>query len=240
MNAGTSRRLLGRRLVGAGALVLGLMLSLGLGGCNKVNRGEFDAALEENDQLRQQNGELQTQMAELNTRNASLEQENRDLNSRVDQFGNASSQASLSGAGNSNYTAPAGDAGRFGPGTNVSTRGADLVVAVAGDVLFDSGKATLKSTAKRTLDKIAGSLASQYSSHEIRIEGYTDSDPIRKSNWKTNERLSAERALAVEEYLSTKGVNKSRMYAAGFGSANPRGTKKDSRRVEIVILGGGN
>jgi chemotaxis protein MotB len=224
MNAGTIGR-----WMGAGVVVLGLVL----GGCNKVNRGEFNAALDENDQLRQQNSELQTQLGELNTRNASLEQENRDLNSRFDQSGR---QGSITTGGYS----PVSGADRFGPGTNVSQRGSDLVVAVAGDVLFDSGKATLKSTSKKTLDSIAASLASQYSANEIRIEGYTDSDPIRKSNWKTNERLSSERALAVEEYLSTKGVDKSRMYSAGFGSASPKGTKKDSRRVEIVILGGGN
>jgi len=67
-----------------------------------------------------------------------------------------------------------------------------------------------------------------------------DTDPIRKSNWKTNERLAAERALSVEEYFSTRGIDKDRMHIASYGPARPKGSKKDSRRVEIVILTNGN
>lgn len=70
-----------------------------------------------------------------------------------------------------------------------------------GNVLFDPGKAALTSTAKGTHDNIAGSLSSQNLDNEIRIERYTVSDPIRKSYRKTNERLSAERELAVPRDL---------------------------------------
>ncbi len=220
---------LARTLTGV-LLAAGLML----GGCNKVNRAEFDAALEENDALRQQNQDLQGQLAEVNTRNASLEQENRDLNSR--SFASGPGATFTPGGQTGAIETP----GTFGPGTTTSTRGGDVVVGVAGDVLFDSGKAVLKSTSKKTLDRIAAALNGEYGGNQIRIEGYTDTDPIKKSSWKTNERLSSERALAVEEYLQKQGVAGSRMYAAGFGSANPKGSKKDSRRVEIVILNANN
>ncbi|MBZ0171224.1 MAG: OmpA family protein, partial [Phycisphaerales bacterium] len=73
--------------------------------------------------------------------------------------------------------------------------------------------------------------------HEIRIEGYTDTDPIRKSKWASNEHLSFERANAVEKYLISRGVDTKRMYAAAFGPDRPKGSKQDSRRVEIVVLG---
>jgi flagellar motor protein MotB len=104
-------------------------------------------------------------------------------------------------------------------------------------VLFDSGKVDLKSSARRSLDRVASVIQSKYPGQQIRIEGYTDSDPIRKSKWRSNEHLSAERALAVEKYLVGKGVDNDRVYSAAFGPANARATKKDSRRVEIVILG---
>jgi len=110
------------------------------------------------------------------------------------------------------------------------------VVGVAGDVLFDSGKTELKRSSKSTLDRIAGVIASQYPGRMIRVEGYTDSDPIRKSHWKTNERLSAERAMSVEAYLVSKGVDNDQVYSAAFGPASPKGSKSASRRVEIVIL----
>ncbi|MGE3108771.1 MAG: flagellar motor protein MotB [Phycisphaerales bacterium] len=125
----------------------------------------------------------------------------------------------------------------FGGGTITSRRGGDLVVEVAGDVLFDSGSVTLKSSAKRTLDRIAQTIRGRYAGNIVRVEGYTDRDPIRKSKFESNEELSAKRALAVEKYLVSKGIPGDRIYAAAFGPANPKSTKQQSRRVEIVILG---
>lgn len=133
---------------------------------------------------------------------------------------------------------PVIDDGDFGPGTTTRREHGDLVVEVAGDVLFDSGSIVLKPSAKRTLDQVARRITSEYSGNIIRVEGYTDSDPIRKqkNKYKDNEELSAHRALAVERYLVSRGVPSSQIYAAAFGPANPKGTKKESRRVEIVIL----
>lgn len=122
---------------------------------------------------------------------------------------------------------------------DVSRAGSDIVVAVAGDVLFDSGSVTIKSSAKANLDRIAGVLQSQYGGNDVRVAGHTDSDPIKRSKWGSNERLSCERALAVEEYLASRGVSKDRMYSAGYGPAKSKGDKKSSRRVEIVVIGGG-
>ncbi len=126
----------------------------------------------------------------------------------------------------------------FGADTTTTRRGGDLVVEVAGDVLFDSGSITLKSTAKRTLDRIADAIQGRYSGNLVRVEGYTDRDPINKTKGKfeSNEELSAKRALAVEKYLVTRGIPGERIYAAAFGPADPKSTKKASRRVEIVIL----
>lgn len=133
---------------------------------------------------------------------------------------------------------PPSDGGDFGPGTTTRRDQGDLVVEVAGDVLFDSGSIVLKSTAKRTLDQVARRILSDYSSNLIRVEGYTDSDPLKKQKgkYKDNEELSAERALAVERYLVGRGVASSQVYSAAFGPAKPKGSKKQSRRVEIVIL----
>lgn len=199
--------------------VLAMVAGLGLGGCNAVPQEEFDLALQENTELRQRNSQLETALQEANTRNASLEQENRDLASRADQ---------------------GGDTGFEGIGGVNSSRGAggEVVVDIAGDVLFDSGSVVLKASAKRTLDSVAGVLNSRYASNMIRVEGYTDTDPIKKSKWRSNEQLSAERALAVEQYLVSKGVSNGRVYSAAFGPARPKGSKQASRRVEIVILAG--
>jgi len=112
----------------------------------------------------------------------------------------------------------------------------EVVLEVAGDVLFSSGKVKLRSSALKSLDRVSNILKTRYAGRLIRIAGHTDTDPIRKSKWGTNERLSAERALAVEEALAKKGVDKNMMYVAAFGAARPKSSKKKSRRVEIVVL----
>jgi flagellar motor protein MotB len=111
-----------------------------------------------------------------------------------------------------------------------------LTVRVQGDVLFAPGKADLKASSRKTLSEIVGVLKKEYADNAIRIGGYTDSDPIRKSKWKNNEELSLARANAVRSYLREKGISASRLFAAGYGSTNPRSTKALSRRVEIVVV----
>lgn len=121
-------------------------------------------------------------------------------------------------------------------GVETSRSGGAITVRVPGDVLFASGKVDLKSTAQKTLDQIASVIQSQYPSQTVRVEGYTDSDPIKKSKWKDNLELSLQRAAAVERYLETRGVTSDRVYSAGFGDAKPQATKAKSRRVEIVVI----
>jgi chemotaxis protein MotB len=111
-----------------------------------------------------------------------------------------------------------------------------VTVQVASDILFSSGKVDLKSTAKRTLAEVSRVLKSEYDGKTIRIEGYTDTDPIRKSGWKDNLELSLQRSAAVHRYLQQQGIDAERMYAAGFGATNTLGSKAASRRVEIVVV----
>jgi chemotaxis protein MotB len=208
------------RIVAGMALVAAL--GAGLTGCNKVNKSDYEAAMNENQELRDRLSAEQKNRQESESRLASVEQERNDLVAQTDKGGKTPGKG--------------GGSGSWGDGTTVFQRGADTVVSVAGDVLFDSGKATLKSSAKKTLDKVVSNIKSSYGGHQVRVEGYTDTDPIVKSGWKTNERLSGERAMAVEQYLVSKGLSKDQVYYAGFGAAHAKGSKKDSRRVEIVIL----
>jgi outer membrane protein OmpA-like peptidoglycan-associated protein len=215
---------LGARLAGV-ALLAGV---IGMGGCKNVSKADYDNVMNENNELRSKLADEQKARQEAESRNASLEQE------RID-FANAGAKnpGGPGAKGNSNLGFENGD------GVSSFQRGSDVVVEVAGDVLFDSGSANLKSSAKKTLDKVASVIKSRYGSNQIRVEGYTDSDPLvkTKGKWENNERLSGERALAVEQYLSTKGITKNQIYYAGFGAARPKNSKKESRRVEIVILG---
>ena len=72
---------------------------------------------------------------------------------------------------------------------------------------------------------------------QIRVEGHTDSDPIKVSRWKSNQELSVARADAVKKYLVSKGVDANEVSVAGFGSDRPKSSDKaQNRRVEIVVV----
>jgi len=210
------------RLVGVAALALAAVL---LGGCknNKATGPTSDDLLAENRELRDRNQAIEDALNAAEARNAELTTEN----------------AALKDSMGSRPAGRTGSTGFEGTGADISMRDKSIVVSVAGDVLFASGSADLRSSAKQTLDQIAGVLNSRYGSARIEIAGHTDSDPLNKTKakWTDNENLSAQRALAVERYLASKGVSADRMHISGYGPSMPRGNKSQSRRVEIVVLG---
>ncbi|MBI3324678.1 MAG: flagellar motor protein MotB [Candidatus Omnitrophica bacterium] len=118
-----------------------------------------------------------------------------------------------------------------------------LVVRVLDKVLFDSGKARLRSEATPVLDKVAKILNEDLPNQPIGIEGHTDNEPIRRSGWKDNWELSLARARAVLKHLvEERGVEPSRVSAIGYGEYHPivandtvEGRRKN-RRVEIVVF----
>lgn len=221
MDGGTRTSWWRGRLVGA-VVMLGSAL---LGGCAGGN-AEYDAALEENTALRARVATLQTALDACDTNRQAAEAENAQLAAGLE------SMRGGAGGGNTGFE-------NINGATVSRGAGGSIVVAVAGDVLFDSGKAELKNSSRQSLDRIAQVINGQYAGQTVRVEGYTDSDPIRRSTWRSNEHLSAERALAVEQHLVSRGVNNDRIYSAAFGPAAPRSTKDQSRRVEIVILASG-
>jgi chemotaxis protein MotB len=203
-------------------------LSMTLVGCKSVSQRDYDAAIDENTQLRERLAGLQESVRQANESNSAFQSQNDQL--RAD---NADLQSELASAQAQPRTGFEGI-----NGVDLSARNGAIVVGVASEVLFSSGSADLRKNARQTLDEVVSVIRSQYGGNEIRVEGYTDTDKLvkTKDKWKTNERLSAARALAVEEYLVSKGVDNDRIYSAAFGPSSPKGTKEASRRVEIVIL----
>ncbi len=119
--------------------------------------------------------------------------------------------------------------------TRDSARG--LIVSMS-DVLFDTGKYSLKSGAREKLAKVAGILLA-YPSLNIEVGGYTDnvgSDSM-------NQTLSENRAGSVRDYLVQEGVLVNSVSAKGFGNTlpvasndNPSG-RQQNRRVELLVSG---
>ena len=200
-----------------------------LGGCQNKTKNE-------NEQLWKQNKELENELASArealeaaNVERARLQQEMADAQrARLAQGGTTARGQGQFG-------------GLEGEGVQVTEREGQVTVSVAGDVLFDPGSATIKSTFKSKLRQIAAAL-NQNPNQRIRVEGHTDSDPIRKSKWRDNYHLSEARATAVRDYLSENGVARSRMSTVGHGPDQPvasngsRTGKAQNRRVEIIIV----
>lgn len=131
----------------------------------------------------------------------------------------------------------------FGEGYDVAFDPAagTITVTLPNTILFDSGKATLKSAVSTELDHILSVLKSSYAGKKIDVVGHTDTDPIRKSEWKDNWELSSQRALSVTRYLIEHGIASDQIRAAGCGPARPvapntsSAGKARNRRVEIVV-----
>jgi len=119
--------------------------------------------------------------------------------------------------------------------TRDSARG--LIVNMS-DVLFDSGKYTLKSGAREKLSKVAGILLA-YPGLNIEVDGHTDN--IGSDEF--NQNLSDQRAESVRAYLVAQGVMTGSVTAKGFGKTQPVGTndtaegRQINRRVELVVSG---
>jgi outer membrane protein OmpA-like peptidoglycan-associated protein len=221
----------GMRGVGRG---LGLILALAIGslaltGCAN-NKARVSAAEEESLALRDQNATLEQSLRERDAKVAELE-------TALANCAPATAPAPVAAAPVTTWTPAAPVATPRFEADEQFQRDAkgDLRASIAGNVLFDSGQATVKTSARKELDRIASKLNGAYRGAAIRIEGHTDSDPIRRSKWSSNEALSQARADAVKKYLVSKGVSASRLESIGYGSSQPKGTKASSRRVEIVV-----
>ena len=127
-------------------------------------------------------------------------------------------------------------------------------IAVVGDrfvfqssVLFDAGKADVSDAGKKSLDRLAE--AALDLEREVppdipwilRIDGHTDARPVQGGPFKSNWELSAARAIAVAQYLISKGVDPHYLAAAGFGEFQPleAGTSDEAyqknRRIELKL-----
>jgi len=119
--------------------------------------------------------------------------------------------------------------------TRETARG--LIVNMS-DVLFDTGKYTLRPGAREKLAKIAGILLA-HPGLFLEVEGHTDS----VGGDEYNQQLSERRAGAVRDYLANQGISMNSLSARGFGKTQPvtsndtASGRQQNRRVELVVSG---
>jgi outer membrane protein OmpA-like peptidoglycan-associated protein len=113
------------------------------------------------------------------------------------------------------------------------------IVLTLDDVLFDTGKALLKSGAQRSIDQIAEFL-NENPERRVQVEGFTDSQGTNDYNLE----LSQSRADAVAMAIIQRGIDAQRVRALGYGEEFPvagntdAGSRQLNRRVEIIVSNG--
>jgi outer membrane protein OmpA-like peptidoglycan-associated protein len=119
--------------------------------------------------------------------------------------------------------------------TRDSARG--LIVNMS-DVLFDTGKFTLRPVAREKLSQLSG-IVLAHPSLKLQVEGHTDSVGTDEYNMT----LSQNRAGAVRDFLTQHGMNTSSITSRGFGESQPVSSndtasgRQQNRRVEVVVSG---
>lgn len=117
---------------------------------------------------------------------------------------------------------------------NPTTGNIDLVMP--GNITFSFDDATLSSSFKPTLDKLANTM-NQYNKTSVTIAGHTDSRGAASYNMG----LSKDRAYSVANYLSARGVSSSRINVVAYGESRPVADnntdygRQQNRRVELTI-----
>lgn len=112
-----------------------------------------------------------------------------------------------------------------------------IIVTMKDKILFDFGKADLKSGSRASLQKMA-EVMNKYGETNITVTGHTDNVGTADANIKLSER----RARAVADYLMSLGVAQHRMRIMGFGYERPVASndtadgRAQNRRVEIHIV----
>lgn len=99
---------------------------------------------------------------------------------------------------------------------------------------FELGSSRLTAAARATLDRFAAGLIRVGTFRPFTIEGHTD----RSGSRELNAALSQSRARSVADYLASKGVDRSRLTARGYGFDRPLPGRSAidaaNRRVEVV------
>lgn len=208
---------------------------------NKKAKTELDEAAAKVEQLKSQ---LKSAGVDISNLNANLEQQARaleDFRRRAEQLEAIKKRFELLREKLQALTKL---------GLNVTVRNNRMVIQLPGDVLFDSGRETLKKDGLDILLKVAEVIRSDagLASRSFQVAGHTDSSPLSGGKFKDNWGLSVMRAREVLAYLIEPtekgggGLKPDRWSASGYGDTDPvkandtPENKQANRRCELVVL----
>lgn len=191
----------------------------------KSDEANLVAKQGELNRLREENARQQALVDELSKSKKKLEVAKAELEKRSAEYGQLASSLQTEI-----------EAGRV----ELSELKGKLTVKMKDKILFASGSGTVGREGLAALAKVAEALRG-VQGKVIRVEGHTDAVPVGAGPWASNWELSAARALAVVKALQDKGVDPTRLAAAGYGEYQPIAGndtpegKSLNRRIEIVL-----
>ncbi len=120
--------------------------------------------------------------------------------------------------------------------------GAVVRIDVPADRLFDGGTANLLPEGAAVLTQVAAELERVYPGHFIGIEGHVDTEPLQNASWTSPHQLTAARAAAVFDFLTTRtSMHEAQLFLVAHGANHPlvsnatAAGRARNRRVELVI-----
>jgi chemotaxis protein MotB len=125
---------------------------------------------------------------------------------------------------------------------SVTIRRGRMVLLLANNILFDTGKTELREDGKAAIAEVAAVLK-EIPNRQYLVTGHTDNVPLSKgSRFKSNWELSTARAVEVVQVLQSSGVAPAQLAAAGYGEYDPVSSNEQeegralNRRIEIVLM----
>lgn len=215
-----------------GAALTALAAITLLAGCTNAKDMQIQELQEENATLRALNDDLESR---LMTCREDADRSRQIALSLQEQLDDVRSRQNLA-ATSPEVELPEGFTG--------SAAGGIVWTELSQDILFDSGRATLKPEAKAEIQRVGNQIQSNWPGWQVWIVGHTDSDPIRvtKNLWKDNLDLSLNRAAAVAREIYGTGLARDKVFVAGQGEYRPKAqgaskaVKAQNRRVEFIVV----
>ncbi|MCG3134488.1 MAG: hypothetical protein HMLKMBBP_01795 [Planctomycetes bacterium] len=121
----------------------------------------------------------------------------------------------------------------------------NIEIALNSDVTFTSGSSAISDKAKKSLKSLSDALNGSFLPYMVRVEGHTDSDPLKRTaqKFQDNLGLGSARALEVTRFLRDElRVDAKRLMSASRGEQEPvapndtPANRSKNRRVEIVVV----
>jgi chemotaxis protein MotB len=237
----------------------GIAAALGLsaGGCG-YSEDEWKGQLAKYDELSKKNQNLEKELAEAKKRVAMLENELKakgvdlnklqsdmdDMSKALEEYKARARQLEAIKARFDLLRKKLDELTKLG--LQVRIRKNRMVISLPGDVLFDSGKDTLKKEGLEILQKVATVIKNDPSllKRDYQVAGHTDNKPLGGGPYKDNYGLSLMRARSVLVHLIGKdgGMPVDHWSAAGYGDTDPvadnnaeEGRQKN-RRCDLVVV----